>query len=406
MPDTPTGRTLRVDAALTTALLGLSWLSVFIAHDIGGAEVAARIPEWAEYPLLAAMIVPLAWRSRAPLLVLTIVGALSLLTFALQVPDSWGPTVGLFLALYSAGAQSRDRWRDPLRAATVVATMIVVAAQLLTQSDYVGFDLLLLGGYAVAVNVGYLAAAWLLGDAARTRGDDQRELARRAEQLAAEQHERARRAVLDERVRIARELHDVVAHHVSVMGVQAAAARRRLDGGTAAVAEPLAAVEQSARDAVSELQRLVGFLRDTSPSDREADAPQPTLDDLDRLLAGCGLPVTRRRVGVARDVPASVALSAYRIIQEALTNVLRHAGVVPTTVVLTYAPADLQVEVVNAHGGPQPDARGSGRGVVGMQERAALLGGALTHGVTAGGGYRVVATLPTTSAYERQAAGA
>lgn len=404
MQTAPTGRRRANDAAVAAGVLGLSWLSLFVVHDLAGDDARSLILEWAEYPLVAAMIVPLVWRRSRPLMVLSLVAPLSLLVFGLEVPDQLGATIALFLAMYTAGALSRHRWRDPLRIATCATVMALVVYQVFSDQSLVGFDLLLLGGYSVIVNGGFLAAAWLLGDAARIRQDNERELARRADELAAQQEERARRAVLDERVRIARELHDVVAHHVSVMGVQAAAARRRLNGGAAAASEPLAAVEQSARDAVGELQRLVGFLRETDPSDRDATAPQPTLDDIEGMVAACGLPATLRRVGVARDVPSSVALSAYRIVQEALTNVLRHAGAVPTTVMLTYTSTYLQVEVVNTRGSPQPHTGGSGRGVVGMRERTTLLGGRLEHGVTSGGGYRVVATLPTTTAYEREVA--
>lgn len=404
MQTAPSGRTLATDAAVAAGVLGLSWLSMFVAHDVGGADARSLIVEWAEYPLVAAMLAPLAWRRIRPLIVLSLVAPLSLLVIGLEIPDQLGPSIALFLAMYTAGALSRGRWRDPLRIATCVTTMALVFYLVFSYQGAVGFDLLLLSGYSVIVNAVFLAAAWLLGDAARTRQDDERELARRADELAAQQEERARRAVLDERVRIARELHDVVAHHVSVMGVQAAAARRRLNGGTAGASEPLAAVEQSARDAVGELQRLVGFLRETDPSDRDATAPQPTLEDLEGMVAACGLPATLRRVGVARDVPSSVALSAYRIVQEALTNVLRHAGAAPTTVVLTYAATYLQVEVVNTRGTPQPHPGGSGRGVVGMRERTTLLGGHFEHGATSGGGYRVGATLPTTTAYEREVA--
>ncbi|CAN5796462.1 sensor histidine kinase [soil metagenome] len=313
-----------IDTATTAVLLGLSWLSLFVAHDVGGDEALSLIAPWAEYVLVAAMIVPLAWRRGAPLAILATVTPLALLVWGLKVPEQLGPSLALFVALYTAGARSDHRLRDPLRIVACVGTMVLVFVQIATRADYVGFDLLLLGSYFVAVNGGYLAAAWLLGDATRTRFANERELAHRAEQLAAQQEERARRAVLDERVRIARELHDVVAHHVSVMGVQAAAARRILGGREPAADAPLSAVEQSGRDAVGELQRLVGFLRHTHPDDDLTAEPQPTFADIDRLVASCGLPATLRQVGVTRPVPASVGLSAYRIVQEALTNVVNN----------------------------------------------------------------------------------
>src|SRR5690606_21174209 len=238
--------------------------------------------------------------------------------------------------------------------------------------EYVGLDLFVLTSYSVALNLAFCIAGWLLGDAQRTRRHNEAELERRAVQLAAEREERARRAVLDERVRIARELHDVVAHHVSVMGVQAAGARRMLDRDTQRVSDALAAVEESGRQAVSELQRLVGFLRkEEGPDDTHA---QPTLDDIDSLIASSGLPARLARIGRSRPVPSSVGLSAYRIVQESLTNVLKHAGEVPTTVVLTYTTTALQVEVRNERGAAQHPGNGTGRGLLGMRERVAMLG--------------------------------
>jgi signal transduction histidine kinase len=216
-----------------------------------------------------------------------------------------------------------------------------------------------------------------------------------------EREERARRAVTDERLRIARELHDVVAHHVSVMGVQAGAARRVLAADPDRAAEALAAIEESGRQAVGELQKLVGFLR--SADETNGMAPQPTMDDLPRLLdqtRATGLPVELRTIGAPRPVTASVALSIYRIVQEGLTNALKHAGPVPTTVVLTYGLDSLDVEIVNARGTLRPSP-GGGRGLLGMRERVAMLGGRFEAGATTDGGFRVAAGLPTMTPYEQ-----
>lgn len=394
-----------VDWIVAAAVLGVSWLSLFVAHDIAGVEARTSLPVWGEFVLVAVMIVPLPWRTRWPLGVLAVCAPLSLVAFALQVPDPWGPSIVLFLTVYSAGAHSRARWRDPLRAVVAVATMALVGWQLLSEADAVGFDLVLLGGYLVAVNAGFLIAAWLLGDAARRRRDDAVELQRRADQLAANQRAREQQAIMTERVRLARELHDVVAHHVSVMGIQASAASSVLTADRDAARDALATVAQSGRDAVDELQRLVGLLRESHPDDELTAAPQPTLADLDRLVAGSGLPATLQRVGQPRPVPASVALSAYRIVQESLTNVLKHAGHVRTTVVVTYAVDHLQIEVVNERGAPvDAPAPGSGRGLLGMRERTTMLDGAFAHGVTGAGGYRVRATLPTAGAFDRSGA--
>jgi signal transduction histidine kinase len=146
----------------------------------------------------------------------------------------------------------------------------------------------------------------------------------------------------------------------------------------------LGAVEESGRQAVGELQRLVGFLRQNdAPDDAQ---PQPTMENLDRLVASSTLPARLEWIGRARPVPSSVSLSAYRIVQESLTNVLKHAGPVPTTVVVTYTADALQVEVCNERGHAMAAGNGSGRGLLGMRERVAMLGGRFEHGPAGGGG--------------------
>jgi signal transduction histidine kinase len=187
------------------------------------------------------------------------------------------------------------------------------------------------------------------------------------------------------------------------MGVQAGAARRIMANDPDQATKARSAIEESGRQAVGELQKLVGFLR--SGDDADSSGPQPTLDDIDQLLdqlRATGLPVELRIIGRTRPVPDSVALSAYRIVQESLTNTLKHAGSVATYVVLTYGRGSLDVEVVNRRGrqAAKPD---GGRGLVGMRERAAMLGGTFTSGMTADGGYRVAASLPTGTAYDSSA---
>jgi signal transduction histidine kinase len=168
-------------------------------------------------------MLPLAWRRRYPLTVLVIVGGVFLVYRYVGVWEGTASSIALFLALYSAGALSQHPARDWVRGGVVAVSLVVVVAQLIGQQEYVGFDLLVFSSYTIATNVAYFVAGWLLGNAERTRRRYERELEQRAIELAAEREDRARRAVLDERVRIARELHDVVAHHVSVMGVQAPA---------------------------------------------------------------------------------------------------------------------------------------------------------------------------------------
>jgi signal transduction histidine kinase len=402
-----------VDRSIAATLLVCALLTVFIANDLELRDAPAHVPLWAEYALTVALMAPLAWRRRFPLTVLVAVGVMFSLYRLAGVYEVTASSIALFLALFTAGAQSEHPARDRIRGAVVGMSMVLVLWFVLDEQDYVGLDQLVFSTFAVAQNAAFFIAGWLLGDAQRTRRRNEAELKRRAEQLAAEREERARRAVLDERVRIARELHDVVAHHVSVMGVQAAGAQRVLGSDPQRAATALAAVEESGRQAVSELQRLVGFLRegDTPQGDpSEGTHPQPTLEDLDRLVASAGLPARLQWIGRPRPVPSSVALSAYRIVQESLTNVLKHAGPVATTVIVTYTTVALQVEVRNERGaidvyrarGNGAAINGSGRGLLGMRERVAMLGGRFDHGAAEGGGYHVLAVLPTSDAYDRE----
>ncbi|GAA2370673.1 sensor histidine kinase [Dactylosporangium salmoneum] len=214
--------------------------------------------------------------------------------------------------------------------------------------------------------------------------------------LAAQQRRaddrRAREAVLDERGRIARELHDMVAHSVTVMVIQAGVVRRRLDAGLPVDGELLRSIEASGRDAVGELRRTLGLLRGEGAAD-----PPVGLERLDDLLAQmreAGLTVTLRREGEPVALAPAADLSAYRIVQEALTNVLKHAGPTAVTVGVRYAPDGVHLTVADDGGRAGGPAAGTGQGLIGMRERAALFGGDLTAGPRAGGGFAVHARLP------------
>jgi signal transduction histidine kinase len=205
----------------------------------------------------------------------------------------------------------------------------------------------------------------------------------------------ARRAVLEERVRIARELHDVVAHHVSVMGVQAGVARRLFDRDPAEAVAAIGSVETASRQAIADLQQLVGVLR--RQGDGDDLAPQPSLQRLPELvehMRQTGLPVELTVKGHQGPLPAGVELSAYRIIQEALTNTLKHAGPARAAVSVRYGNGAVELEVVDDGQGSPPARPGTGgKGLVGMQERVRLYGGRLDVGPRLGGGFRVHAVL-------------
>jgi signal transduction histidine kinase len=281
-----------------------------------------------------------------------------------------------------------------------VAAFLAVLIHRLFFREIEGFDegnLALLQALSLAANLVAVIAVWWFSDAVRIRREQETQLARTVVQLELDRQENARRAVFDERVRIARELHDVVAHHVSVMGVQAGAARRVLQKRPEMAEEALSNIEASSREAVQEMHRLLGFLR--QEPEETSFAPQPGLNQLPALvdqIRDAGLPVELQIEGTGHALPPSVDLSAYRIVQEALTNTLRHAGPAKATVKVTYADRAVDIEVLDTGRGPigaeQTDR--IGHGLIGMRERVTLLGGTFQAGHHAGVGYSVRAHLP------------
>jgi signal transduction histidine kinase len=230
--------------------------------------------------------------------------------------------------------------------------------------------------------------------------DRQQELADQTSELQAEREENARQAVFTERVRIARDLHDVVAHHVSVIGVQAAGARRIMEREPARAAEALSSIEDSSRRAVAELHRLLGFLRRAGESDDLA--PQPDLAHLGDLITEARhaeLTVDLSIEGEVRLLSPTLEVSAYRVIQEALTNTRKHSQATTASIRLDYGLRELEVEVFDD--GPERDAKPGrghvGLGLIGMRERAALHGGHFRAGPRAGGGFTVHASFPLNS---------
>ncbi|MBD0740766.1 two-component sensor histidine kinase [Streptomyces sp. CBMA152] len=242
--------------------------------------------------------------------------------------------------------------------------------------------------------VGVLAAATLLGAALRGRRVARKELVVQEEVTA---EERARRTLLEERNRIARELHDVVAHHMSVISIQAQVAPHLVENPSDELKENLAGIRQNAVEALTELRRVLGVLRSEDP-EGAPHAPQPSLDRLDELVAnvrGAGLTVTVDRTGTPRPLSPGVELSAFRIVQEALSNAMRHAPGSAVRVELAHQSAELVVRVANtAPDRPVAPSPGAGHGLLGMRERTAMLGGELATGATPDGGYEVTAALP------------
>jgi signal transduction histidine kinase len=240
----------------------------------------------------------------------------------------------------------------------------------------------------------FVAVTWTIGLALNRRGAHARELAERARRLEREQAAAAERAVAEERQRIARELHDVIAHSVSVMTVQAGAVRRLLKPQQEKERQALETIEATGREALTEMRRLVGLLREQGAMPEFA--PQPGMATIDSLLESvraAGLPVDLEVAGTPRDLPAGVDLAAYRVVQEALTNALKYAGPARAWVFVRWRPEELELEIANDGTG---DGRGmgGGHGLAGMRERVSLYGGEIDAGERDGGGYVVRARLP------------
>jgi signal transduction histidine kinase len=237
----------------------------------------------------------------------------------------------------------------------------------------------------------FVLIAWLAGRGVRTRTRLTEELHEAAVRAQEAHEEEAVRAAAVERRRIAREMHDVVAHSVSVMVVQAGGARRILERDPARAVEAAAHIEEVGRAALAEMRRLLGVLH--HGDDR---APQPSMRELDALVdrtRAAGLPVSLTVEGEPRSLPAGMDLAVYRVVQEALTNAIKHAGAAPTAVTVRWSPAHVELEVVDT-GGRAANGSGGGHGLVGMEERVRLYDGQLRTGRRAGGGFEVVARFP------------
>jgi signal transduction histidine kinase len=240
----------------------------------------------------------------------------------------------------------------------------------------------------------FVLVAWLAGRGLHTRARLTEELHEAAAQAQEAHEHQIARAAADERRRIAREMHDVVAHSVSVMVVQAGGARRILEQDPRRAVEAAAHIEDVGRAALTEMRRLLGMLHHGEEAGR---APQPTLRELDGLIErsrAAGLPVTLAVEGAPQVLPPGKDLAAYRVVQEALTNAIKHAGAAPTAVTVRWEPAWLELKIVDRGGRAMNGTNGSGHGLVGMEERMRLYEGSLRAGPRSGGGFEVVARMP------------
>ncbi|MEN5074229.1 histidine kinase [Isoptericola cucumis] len=423
-------RAFRNDAWLGLAFVVVSVVGTELGRSIGYFEDEPA-PPWLLYLLAAAGAAPLVWRRRYPLVVLSVV-YVHFLVVGLTVPmvTILAPLqVVYFVALFSAVAWARDRQ----------AMVLVVGAALFAMFAWLTWQFAVGAGvegiveqmgladeqpgsvnpalavtlYNLLVNFAYFYGAAVAGQLMWHAARRRERLAVQAETIERQTAELQRQAVVTERLRIARELHDVVAHHVSVIGIQAAAARRLLARDPGAAAAPLETIEGESREAVAQMRSLLGTLRgmDDEPGDGGSRAPEPGLADIPGLAdAADGLDVQVRVVadpGAADGVPGPLGLSLYRTAQEALANVRRHSTARRASVVVRverevdrgspdverFPHGYAEVEVLD-DGRPRSGSSGTGMGLLGIRERVATHGGVADVGPRTTGGYRVRVRLP------------
>ena len=340
---------------------------------------------WLTIPLLVIGILPLLGRRRFPFgapAAVYLVNALASFIDGRLVTFTAGTFAAVIAAAFLFGLLE-DRVQSVAGLAIGIAAGGIVTRNDPQQGvgDFVGIAL-------------FFSIVWLAAFALGRKLESAAEAERRAERLEREREERAREAVAEERARIARELHDVVGHSVSVMTVQASAVRRLLRPEQEREREALEIVEQTGREALAEMRRLVGVLR--RPEEGPALAPQPGLEHLDRLVAQAresGLPVELHVEGDPRQLPAGVDLTAYRLVQEGLTNAIKHARASRADVTVRYGDGQVEIAVLDDGSGDGGGESG-GHGLVGMRERVAVYGGELEAGPLAAGGYALRARLP------------
>jgi len=376
---------LVIDGSVVAALIVLFVIQLQTALIPG-----QRPTTWLTWLLALAMTVPFLAHREHPLLVAAVVLS-ALVCYSVRHYGPY-PGVNAFVLVFGVSLHAERRQSLPVLVAALAGLSVAVYTQpagVATASTWFSTFLFTLVAALVGENLRHRRARWAA-------------LEERAGFLEMEREERARRAVTEERLRIARELHDVVAHSMSVIAVQSGVGHHVLDTQPEEARRALAAIETTSRSALTEMRRLLGVLRQDGES-RAALAPSPGLADLPFLLEQvrkAGLDVTLTETGVAAELSGPVDLTTYRIVQEALTNILKHGG--PSAEVrITHSPTELYVEVLD-EGRPvdvpvAASAADTGHGLIGMRERVAVFGGRIVAGARPGGGFRVAVHLPLTS---------
>ena len=373
------------DALLALALIAFgSW--DILAHNPGSYPGSAGAHE----VFLVLCCAPLAWRRRAPFAVLVVVFGVTLAwVYSMWPIDQQGPFEGfvaIMIAIYTAAAYTSGGEAVATGAVTTVGLLVGVitgAAGGESAGNVIPFTL-------------WIVAAYVIGRVFRRRQLVAAELGDRVSRLEQEREQQARQAVAEERERIARELHDVIAHSVSVMVVQAGAGERVLNDDPERAREAFRSIRETGSEALEEMRRLLGLLR--QKDDALSLAPQPSIARLGVLVEevrAAGLPTELKVEGEPKTLAPGIELSAYRIVQEALTNIRKHAGAASASIRVRYAEHEVVLEVDdNGNGNLATNGGGRGHGLIGMRERAALYGGTLEAGPRPDGGFHIRATLP------------
>jgi signal transduction histidine kinase len=370
---------VRVDAVFAAVLLFAGVLAALLGEDKArGAQLISMV----------GVTVPVAFRRRRPIAAALTMALALLLATALGGAPTQATGIVALIALVSGAYMLGARTQGRVLAAGTIALIVALAVDAIVEESQTVSALLFFTFFVVGLPVA-------AGQATRSRAQLADELADRAVALERAREGEAQAAVQEERARIARELHDVVAHDVSVMVVQAAAAKRIVEREPDRAEEAIVSIEGTGREALAEMRRLLGVLR--RGDEDLALAPQPSLSRVDALLArtrAAGLDVALERSGDDTPLPAGVDLAAYRVVQEALANVVRHAGAEHATVRLTYDPRAVVVEVVDDGRGAANGGSKAGHGLIGLRERVELYGGDFEAGPRAEGGFGVRARLP------------